>query len=95
MHVIGTETGRNGNCFITNSPEEVVALSYVAVEAGSGLLSGVWALPLWTWDRQGSPAPVPNPLALSGSLSLLRFIGKAFLLFINLFQEGLAFALSL
>lgn len=51
-------------------------------------------------DRQGSSVPVSH-LRFSGSLSLLHFIGKAPitappLFFLkNLFQESLAFALSL
>lgn len=72
-----------------------MALRSVAVEAGSGVLSGAWALSVGTWDRKGSPAPIPHPFPLSRSMSLLHFIGKASLLLINLFQEGLAFALSL
>lgn len=72
-----------------------MALRPVAVEASSGFLSGAWALSVGTGDGQGSPAPIPHPVPLSGSLSLLHFIGKASLLLISLFQEGLAFALSL
>lgn len=80
---------------LDNSMEEVVTLGSVTVETGSGFLSGAWALFMWVWDRQGNPAFVPHLLCFSGFLSLLCFIGKAFLLLINLFQQGLAFALSL
>lgn len=73
-----------------------MTLGFVTVETGSGFLSGAWALFVWVWDRQRNPAFVSHLLGFSGSLSLLCFAGKkAFLLLINLFQEGLAFALSL
>lgn len=70
---------------LKHSLEEVVALRSVPIKAHFGFLSGAGSLALCTWDRQGCPAPVPYPLSVPGSLSLLHLIGLAFLLLTNLF----------